>query len=113
MEITIDTSVFDKIMSKLELLETEIKKAGRLASYPLSERWLDIEATCKVLNCSKRNLRMYRLEHGLPHSKIVGSVYFRAADVEKFLNEHWKIIDKNSVDDEIEQNEQQKRRIKK
>lgn len=93
--ITMESAVYDNIMAKLENFEKELKKTIRTASYPLSERWLDTETLCKIFNCSKRTIQMYRDEHMLPFSQIKGRMYYRACDVEKFLNENLKIIREN------------------
>lgn len=94
--ITIESAAFNNIIARLDNFEAELKKAVRTSSYPLSERWLDNEALCKIFNCSKRTLQMYRDEHMLPFSQIKHRMYYRACDVEKFLNENLKIIRENN-----------------
>ena len=94
--ITMESAVYDSIMAKLDKFEMELKKAVRTSSYPLSERWLDNEALCKIFCCSKRTLQMYRDEHMLPFSQIKHRMYYRACDVEKFLNENLKVIRENN-----------------
>jgi len=88
--ITLESAVFNSIMAKLDKLETEFTKTVRSASYPLSERWLDNDIACKIFNCSKRTLQMYRDEQHLPFSQIKHRMYYRAIDIEKFLNENLK-----------------------
>lgn len=89
--ITIESNAYENIMNRLAFLETEIKKAVRNSNYPLSERWLDNEMVCKILNCSKRTLQMYRDEFMLPFSQIKHRMYYRADDVEKFLKDKYRI----------------------
>ncbi len=93
--ITMESAVYDNIMAKLNKFEEELKKTVRHASYPLSERWLDTETLCKIFNCSKRTIQMYRDEHMLPFSQIKHRMFYRASDVEKFLNENLKVIREN------------------
>jgi len=94
--ITMESAVFDNIMARLDKFEMVLKKTIRTSSYPLSERWLDTETLCKIFGCSKRTIQMYRDEHMLPFSQIKHTMYYRASDVEKFLNENLKIIRENN-----------------
>ncbi|MCK9220077.1 MAG: helix-turn-helix domain-containing protein [Bacteroidales bacterium] len=50
--------------------------------------WLTHRHICKMLNISKRTLDLYREKGYLPYSKIGGTVYYRATDVENYLVNH-------------------------
>jgi hypothetical protein len=94
--ITMESAVYDNLMARLDNFEAVLKKTMRTASYPLSERWLTTETLCTIFDCSKRTLQMYRDEHMLPFSQIKHRMYYRAIDVEKFLNENLKVIRENN-----------------
>ena len=69
----------DKIDARLETKSKE---------QPLSEIWLDVSEACQVLKISKRTLQGYRDNGHLSYSKIAGKIYFKAADIEEYLNSH-------------------------
>ncbi len=94
--ITIESAAFNQIIARLDNFEAELKNAVRTSGYPLSERWLDNDAVCQIFNCSKRTLQMYRDEHMLQFSQIKHRMYYRARDIEKFLNENLKVIHENN-----------------
>jgi hypothetical protein len=76
--------LFDKVEDIRQLLLKEKK------DYPLEDRWLDIADTCKILNVSKRTLQSYRDNGVLPFSQISGKIYFKADDLQKHLERHYK-----------------------
>ena len=94
--ITIQSDAFQQLMSRLESLENYFKHIAR--QQPMSDVWLDIEETCKLLKVSKRTLQSYRDEGILSFSQVGGKIYFSASVLEEHLKNHtrkaFKKIDK-------------------
>jgi hypothetical protein len=84
--IAIETESIQEIMKSLE----EIKKKLDTKKKPaLSERWFDNQVVCKLLNISKRTLQHYRDSSLLPFSQIGAKIYYKASDIEAYLNKHY------------------------
>lgn len=83
----INTETVQLIFEKVENISQFLKKQGE--NYPLSEYWLDIPQTCKLLRVSKRTLQNYRDNGILSFSKIGGKIYFKANDIEGHLKNHY------------------------
>jgi len=86
--ITISTDAFKAIMDKMDRIERKLK--GQVPQSPLKDTWLDIQEVCDILKISKRTLQKYRNDGTLPFSKVEGKVYFKASDVQKHLEKHYK-----------------------
>ncbi len=84
--ITIECDAFKAIINHLVDLENRFAQIVQKANYPLSERWLTNEEACKILDCCKRTLQMYRDKRMIPYTAIGHRYYYRAVDVEKLLN---------------------------
>lgn len=80
---------YDRIIEKLDtvisLLEEKSKKSGDL----LSEKWLDSSEVVRVLKISSRTLQNYRDRGILPFSQIGPKIYYKASDIENYLNDHY------------------------
>ena len=76
--------LFDKVEDIRQLLLKEKKQ------YPLEDRWLDIAEACQVLFVSKRTLSTYRENGTLPFSQLAGKIYFKASDIQKHLESHYR-----------------------
>lgn len=76
--------LYEKVEDIKQLLEKEKK------DYPLEDRWLDISDVCQLLHVSKRTLQAYRDNGILPFSQIAGKIYFKATDIQKHLERHYK-----------------------
>jgi len=74
----------DKMEAIKQLLNKEKK------DYPLDDRWLDISDVCQLLHVSKRTLQSYRDNGILPFSQIAGKIYFKATDIQKHLEKHYR-----------------------
>jgi len=88
--ITIESAAYAKIVRRIDDIEQKILDIVKKAQNPLSERWLDNQQLCQVLNISKRLLQSYRDEKQIPFSQINHKIYYKASDVEKFLTKNYK-----------------------
>jgi len=49
------------------------------------EKWLDNSDVCRLLNVSARTLQTYRDTGKLPYSQINSKIYYKAWDVDAFI----------------------------
>ncbi len=88
--ITIQSEAFQEIINSIQEIKETISVQNN--QQPLSEKWLDIQEVCFLLKISKRTLQSYRDKNLLPYSQIGGKIYFRATDIEDYLQKHYKKI---------------------
>jgi len=79
---------FDKLVSQIETLNERVEKINK--KDPLEDRWLDIQDVCELLHISKRTLQSYRDKGILPFSQIGAKIYYKARDIQKHLEKHYK-----------------------
>lgn len=87
--ITIESSAFQSIIAEIKALRNEVSNFQKENSSPLSERWLDNQGVCQLLNISKRTLQYHKTSGLLPFSQISGKIYYKASDVEKLLEDNY------------------------
>lgn len=86
--ITLESEAFQQIVSRLEAISTTLIRNKETT--PLSDVWMDNHDVCTLLHISKRTLQTYRDSGKLPFSQIGAKIYYKAADVDAFLNQHYK-----------------------
>lgn len=84
--IAIETEAFQEIMKKLESI---IEKLDIEKKTILSEKWVDNQIVCELLHISKRTLQFYRNSSMLPYSQVGAKIYYRASDIDAFLNNNY------------------------
>jgi hypothetical protein len=90
--IAIEQKTFEQMIQSFESFANQVKTVcGNERS---NENWLDNEAVCRLLTVSQRTLQSYRDNGILPYSQIGHKCYYRAADVEQFINEQQTKIQK-------------------
>jgi hypothetical protein len=90
--IAIEKRTFEQMMQSFASFAGQVKNLcgnGRD-----NKNWMDNEAVCKLLTISQRTLQSYRDNDILPYSQIGYKCYYRAADVEQFINEQQTKIQK-------------------
>jgi excisionase family DNA binding protein len=55
----------------------------------LQSKWLSIEQTCRLLMISKRTCSSYRRRGILPFVQISRKIYFKASDLDDYLEAHY------------------------
>jgi excisionase family DNA binding protein len=67
-------------MKKLNLIETV---------QTVQSKWLSIEDVCRLLMVSKRTLQSYRDRGILPFAQISRKIYFKASDLDDYMEQHY------------------------
>jgi excisionase family DNA binding protein len=86
--ITMTTEAYQHLIDKIDAIAGNISDKSN--TNPLSDKWLDIQEVCLLLKISKRTLQSYRDNGTLPFSQVSGKIYFKASDIEKHLENHYK-----------------------
>lgn len=81
--ITIESEAFQQIVKRLEAINEKLNKEK--GTTPLSEVWMDNQDVCELLHISKRTLQHYRDSGKLPFSQIGAKIYYKASDIDAFL----------------------------
>ena len=77
----------DLMEFKLELLE-EIKKLLNSPSGTGSKKWLKSTEVMKLLQISPGTLQNFRINGNLPFTRMGGSIYYDADEINKILKEN-------------------------
>jgi len=83
--ITIESEAFQQLINQIDEIKSKLNEKKK----PLSEVWLDNQDVCELLHISKRTLQNYRDTNKLPYSQIGAKIYYKASDVEAFLNNNY------------------------
>jgi excisionase family DNA binding protein len=86
--ITIESQAFQELLDQLEAIQQKLNT--NKSSTPLSDIWMDNQDVCELLHVSKRTLQHYRDSGKLPFSQIGAKIYYKASDIDTFLNDHYK-----------------------
>ena len=85
--ITIESEAFQQIVKRLEAINEKLNKEK--GTSPLSEVWMDNQDVCELLHISKRTLQHYRDSGKLPFSQIGAKIYYKASDIDAFLQSNY------------------------
>jgi hypothetical protein len=69
----------------ISILKEKSKKSGSL----LSDRWLDGSEVIRALKISSRTLQNYRDRGIIPFSQVGHKIFYKASDIDKFMEEHY------------------------
>ena len=53
------------------------------------KKWLSSEEVCHLLSISKRTLQSYRDRGVLPYAQIGRKIYYKASDLDEYLDAHY------------------------
>jgi MerR family transcriptional regulator, repressor of the yfmOP operon len=62
-------------------------------SATLNEKWLSGDQVCNLLMISKRSLQTYRDQGVIPFSQIKRKIYYKASDIDLYLESHYIKVD--------------------
>lgn len=77
----------EQIISDIKEIKEIIHQ--KFQNNPLKDRWLTPREVCELLSVSKRQLQKYRDRSQINFSKIESKVYFKASDIQKFLEDSY------------------------
>lgn len=92
--VTMQSEAFNKLVEILENIQRKLNEP--INNNPLKEEWLDNEQVCLLLHISKRTLQTYRDNEVLPFSQIGSKIYYKASDIDQFLNQNYRNPEKKS-----------------
>lgn len=87
--ITIESRAFQSIINDIKALRNEVSNYQKENASPLTDKWLDNQEVCQLLNISKRTLQNHKTNGVIPFSQIEGKIYYKASDVEKLLESNY------------------------
>ena len=90
----ISNEEFKQLVKIIEELDKKIDKISK--QNPLEDAWLDIQEVCTILKISKRTLQTYRDNGILSFSQHGTKIYFKAGDIQKYLEDNYKPAFKNN-----------------
>jgi predicted DNA-binding transcriptional regulator AlpA len=83
--IIIEKKAFERMMRSFADFAGQVKAlCGKNRN---NEQWLNNEAVCRLLQISRRTLQTFRDTGTIPYSKIGRKCYYRASDLEQFINQ--------------------------
>ncbi|MCB2218989.1 MAG: helix-turn-helix domain-containing protein [Bacteroidetes bacterium] len=88
--LTIESQAFQEIINKIDSLNSKIDSLHKGNNHKLSEKWLTNDEVAHLLNVSKRTLQNYRDTGILPFAQHKSKIYYRASDIEKYLEKNMK-----------------------
>ncbi|WP_312089953.1 helix-turn-helix domain-containing protein [Chryseobacterium sp.] len=84
--IAIQKSALEGMKNELkELLEMTENATSKYATIFKSEKWLDNQEVCLMMNITKRTLQTYKDKGLLPFSKLNRKNYYKCSDVQALL----------------------------
>lgn len=95
MEIKmIEGRTFDRLQQCVNDL---LEKSRKFDSLQVQKEWLDNQEVCLLLGISLRTLQNYRDKGLVPYSQIGHKCYYKAIDIERFLEESKSTKPKNTT----------------
>lgn len=83
--VAIEKRTFEQMMQRFEIFAKQVNAlCGQNRSY---ENWLDNKQVCELLKISPRTLQTYRDTEVLPFSQIGHKCYYKATDIQQFVNQ--------------------------
>jgi hypothetical protein len=67
----------------------QVKTANYQSLHTTVNTWLNSEHVCLILKISVRTLVTYRQRGILPFSQIGRKIYYKASDIEEYLERHY------------------------
>lgn len=83
--VAIEKRTFEQMMQRFEDFAKQINTlCGKNRG---NENWLGNKQVCELLKISPRTLQTYRDTGVLPYSQIGRKCYYKASDIEQFINQ--------------------------
>lgn len=83
--VAIEKRTFEQMMQRFEDFAKQVNAlCGQNRS---NENWLDNKQVCELFKISSRTMQTYRDTGVLPYSQIGRKCYYKAIDIEQFINQ--------------------------
>jgi excisionase family DNA binding protein len=82
-----ESEAFQKLVEKLDAISVRLNNYKETT--PLSDVWMDNQDVCELLHISKRTLQHYRDSGKIPFSQVGAKIYYKAKDIDDFLQSHY------------------------
>ena len=79
-----------KIMSRFDMLDKKLDRMNKLKECFEGDTLLDNQDMCELLGVTKRTLARYRQKKLVSYYMIDGRTYYKASEVNEFLNQKGK-----------------------
>lgn len=93
--ITIESEAFKEIIKKIDEIGRKIDT--RIIGAKDDDTWLDTQEVCLLLKICKRTLQYYRNKRKLPYVRLGSKIFYKKADLEKYLKKHYIKVQKNNA----------------
>ena len=94
--IQIDRETFQKmffqIMERFDKIDRALERMNKLKDCLDGDTLLDNYDLCQLLGITKRTLARYRQKRYVTYYMIDGRTYYKASEVEAFLNQKGKVL---------------------
>ena len=84
--------MFTQIMERLDKIEPTLERMNKLKDCLDGDTLLDNYDLCQLLGITKRTLARYRQKKLVTYYMIDGRTYYKASEVEAFLNQKGKSL---------------------
>lgn len=94
--IQIDRETFQmmlqKIMERFDRIDDRLNRMNRQTAALEGDKLLDNQDMCELLGVTKRTLARYRQKKLVTYYMIDGRTYYKASEVQEFLNRKGKVL---------------------
>ena len=81
-----------KIMERFDRIEDRLSRMNRQTAALEGDKLLDNQDMCELLGVTKRTLARYRQKKLVTYYMIDGRTYYKASEVQEFLNRKGKVL---------------------
>lgn len=78
-------------LAKCPCVKALLNSIGQCTTAEVLKDWIDNQDVMQTLNISCRTLQTLRSNGTLPYSRINNKIYYRRQDIEKILNDNYKM----------------------
>ncbi|MBT1310241.1 helix-turn-helix domain-containing protein [Phocaeicola dorei] len=87
--------MFMQIMERFDRIDRTLERMNKLKECLKGDTLLDNYDLCQLLGITKRTLARYRQKKYVTYYMIDGRTYYKASEVEAFLNQKGKVLPAN------------------
>ena len=84
--------MFHQVMERFDRMENMLRRMNRQTAALEGDKLLDNQDMCELLGVTKRTLARYRQKKLVTYYMIDGRTYYKASEVQEFLNRKGKAL---------------------